>query len=257
MNSLNCKVPSQSTTKNQPDFSMARFIGFLKSLKLRKLLQKIKDPRDPTKTKYRREVIIFWALSVFFFRRESVNSFYAALEKLSDHQRKNICYFLGCEEGSSLPHRTVITDCLSLLDPDEINALLMALFKWACKQKIFYHHAHRLLPGNIFHIAIDGVWLHHHKHPHCADADGKNACPYCLARIHNKDTEDENIDWLHACVNFCVLCPGGFQLPLYVHVLKAQQLQGKESASNVDHKQECELQAATIVLPNLNRLSLR
>ncbi len=253
MNSLHCKAPVQLTSENQTDFSIAKFIKFLKHLKLNKLLQRINDPRDPKKTEYQHEVIIFWALSVFFFRRESVNSFYAALEKLSEHQKKSIWYFLGCKEGSSLPHRTVVTDCLSLLDPDEINALLMTLFRWAYKKKIFYNHAGQLLPGNMFHIAIDGVWLHHHKLPHSSDANGKNICPYCLPRVHNKGTEEENTDWLHACVNFCILCPGGLQLPLYVHSLKAQQITGKESASNADHKQECELQSATQVLPLLKK----
>jgi len=257
---LHCKAsPSSisSTIENQQDFSVARFIGFLKRLKLHRLLGKIKDPRDPAKVKYQHEFLILWALSVFFFRRESVNSFYAALEKLSNQQRKTIWYFLGCKEGAPLPHRTVVSDFFSLLDPDEINSLLVDLFKWAHKQKIFYNHAHHLLPGNMFHISIDGVWLHHHKHPHCADADGKNTCPYCLPRVHNKDTEEKTTDWLHACVNFCILCPGGLQLPLYVHILKAQQLEGKESASHADHKQECELQAATMVLPLLKKQLLR
>ena len=252
MNNLKCKVPPELSAEKL-DFSVAKLIRFLKHLKLRKLLQKIKDPRDPQKTKHRLEVIICWALSVFFFRRESVNSFYTALEKLPLHQRKNIWYFLGCSEGSPLPHRTVITDCLALLDPDEVNDLLMTLFKWAYKQKIFYHHAQKLLPENMFHIAIDGVWLHHHTHHHCEDAQGKNACPYCLPRVRNKGTEEETTTWLHACVNFCILCPGGLQLPLYVHMLKAQQLHGKESASNQDHKQECELQSATAVLPLLKK----
>ena len=190
---------------------------------------------------------------MFFFRRESVNSFYAALDKLSNQQKKNIWYFLGCKEGAPLPHRTVVTDCLALLDPDEINALLMTLFRWAYKQKIFYNHAQKLLPGNMFHIAIDGVWLHHHKNPHSEDDNGENSCPYCLLRIHKKGTEEENTDWLHACANFCILCPGGLQLPLYVHMLKAQQVKGKEDASNAEHKQECELQATTLVLPFLKK----
>lgn len=252
MNNLKCKAQSEPSAEKL-DFSVAKLIRFLKHLKLRKLLQRIKDPRDSQKTKYQTEVVICWALSVFFFRRESVNSFYTALEKLSALQRKNIWYFLGCPEGSPLPHRTVITDCLGVLNPDEMNDLLMTLFKWAYKQKIFYHHAQKLLPGEKFQIGIDGVWLHHHIHPHCEDAEGKNACPYCLPRVRNKGTEEENISWLHACVNFCVLCPGGLQLPLYVHMLKAQQLQGKESASNEDHKQECELQSVTEVLPLLKK----
>jgi len=90
-------------------------------------------------------------------------------------------------------------------------------------------------PRNMFHIAIDGVWLHHHKL--CiTDTNGKNSCHYCLPRVRNKGTEEENIYWQYACVNFCILYPGGLQLALYVHVLKAEKLQGKESASNSDHK---------------------
>lgn len=250
MINLKCKVPPSTEPL---DFSVAKFIRFLKHLKLRHLLKRINDPRDPKKTKYKIEVITCWALSVFFFRKESVNSFYAALEKLYPHQRKSIWYYLGCPEGSPFPHRTVITDCLALLNPEEINDLLMTLFKWAYKQKIFYHHARKLLPGDLFHIGIDGVWVHHHTCPHSKDAEGKNTCPYCLPRVHNRGTEEENTSWLHACVNFCILCPGGLQLPLYVHMLNAQQLQGKESASNENHKQECELQAATAVLPLLKK----
>ena len=250
MNNLKCKVPPST---EQPDFSVAKFIRFLKHLKLRQLLKRINDPRDPQKTKYKIEVIISWALSVFFFRKESVNSFYAALEKLHPHQRKSIWYYLGCPEGSPLPHRTVITDCLALLNPEEINDLLMTLFKWAYKQKIFYHHSGKLLPGDMFHIAMDGVWLHHHTCPHKKDAEGKNTCPYCLPRVHDRGTEEENTTWLHACVNFCILCPGGLQLPLYVHMLNCKQVQGKESASQENHKQECELQAARAVLPLLKK----
>ena len=58
MNDLNFKAPPESTTENQQNFSVAKLIRFLKRLKLRRLLQKIKDPRDPQKTKYQLDVVI-------------------------------------------------------------------------------------------------------------------------------------------------------------------------------------------------------
>jgi len=71
MNNLKCKVPPEPSSEKL-DFSVAKLIRFLKHLKLRKLLQKIKDPRDPQKTKYQIEVIVCWALSVCFVESQLI-----------------------------------------------------------------------------------------------------------------------------------------------------------------------------------------
>lgn len=106
----------------------------------------------------------------------------------------------------------------------------------------------------MFDIAIDGLWLHHHTQPDCKDDDdGKNACPYCPARIGNKGTKEESITQLYTCVNFWIVCPGGLRLPLYVHILKTEQLPSKEAVIHKDHKQEYKLQSATAVLPHLKK----
>jgi hypothetical protein len=52
-------------------------------------------------------------------------------------------------------------------------------------------------------------------------------------------------------VNVAIVFPGGLQLPLHVYSLKASQIQLESSASDNDLKQECELQAAKIILPLL------
>ena len=87
------------------------------------------------------------------------------------------------------------------------------------------------------------------------DEHGKNSCPYCLPRVHNKGKENEYTYYLHAFVNFAFIFPGGLQLPIYIYPLKAEQLQGNEAASEDKHKQECELQAAQIVLPIIKKNS--
>ena len=114
------------------------------------------DTRDLKRVKYPNDVILQWALSVFFFRRGSKNAFQTAAESLKLHQRKAVLKYLGLDEDESFPHRTTVDDYLAIVHAEEINDLLTALFNWAKKNKIFYNHAESLLPNNQFHLACDG-----------------------------------------------------------------------------------------------------
>jgi hypothetical protein len=249
--SCNASEPKSIDKKNEiEDFPLGRFMRFLKHIKLKKLLEQVTDARDPKKTNYKIHIILHWVLTVFFFRCESTNALQTAFEKLPRHRRAVLWNYFGLEEGSDqLPHRTVVTDCLSLINPEEMNDLLEKLFKYAMKSKIFYNHMETLLPDFHYYLACDGVWVHRYTHPHARNENGGNICPYCLPRVHNKGKENEYTDWLHAFVNLAFIFPGGFQLPIYVYALKAEQLQGSEDASDEKHKQECELQAVHEILP--------
>jgi hypothetical protein len=186
----------------------------------------------------------------FFFRCESTNALQTAFEKLPQHRRSVLWNYFGFDAGKdTLPGRTVVTDCLSLIDPEEINGLFEKLFKWAMKSKIFYNHMETLLLDFKYNLACDGFWVHRYTQPHAKNEDGENICPYCLPRVHNKGKENEYTDWLHAFVNLAFVFPGGFQLPIYIYALKAEQFQGNEAVSDDKHKQECELQATQIILP--------
>ena len=236
------------------DFALGKFMRFLKRIGLKKLLAKIKDRRDPKKIEYKIEIILQWALTVFFFRCESTNALQTAFEKLPTHRRRTLWNYFGLDpEKTRLPHRTIVTDCLSLIDQNEINHLLEQLFKWALKSKIFYNHMGTLVPDFTYHLACDGVWVHTYTHPHSVDEEGKNICPYCLPRVHNKGKKDQYIDYLHAFVNLAFILPGGIQLPIYVYALKEKQLKGHEAVSAEKHKQECELQAAHAILPLIKK----
>lgn len=65
--SLSSKESNSSSKNNEiEDFPLAKFMGFLKRIKLKKMLAKVKDPRDPKKTVHQIEIILSWVLSVFF-----------------------------------------------------------------------------------------------------------------------------------------------------------------------------------------------
>jgi hypothetical protein len=244
-----CKPHAQLSSENE-DFSVAQFIRFLKQIKLKKLLFQINDRRQKKKIKYPNDVILQWALAVYFFKQGSKNALQTALEKLKPHKRAAILHDLGLEK-KSLPHRTVVNAYLAQANADEVNELLIRLFDWAKKNKIFYNHTATLLPANRFHLCIDGFSVHKYSTPHAVNKEGKNICPYCLPRTRNKGKENEVTYWMHGFVNVALVFPGGLQLPVYVYPLKASQIMLEASASEELLKQESELQAAKIILPIL------
>jgi hypothetical protein len=245
--------PSPKAIREHDDIPVGQFMRFLKHIKLKNLLSQITDERDLKKVTYTNDVILQWALSVFFFRRGSKNAFQTAVESLKPHQRKAALKYLGLDEDDSFPERTAVDNYLAIVHAAEINDLLIALFNWAKKNKIFYNHAGSLLPNNQFHLACDGVWVHKYSKPHAVNEKGENCCPYCLPRTHNKGKPDEKTYWIHGFVNLAFICPGGLQLPIYVYPLKAEQIKLETTASDDKLKQECELQAVYAIFPELKR----
>ena len=190
MNTSNCKVSAsvlpiidstppvtsscQGCTQvaSVEDFPIAQFMRFLKHICLHRLLKKVSDRRVPQKTRYRLDFLLQWALSVFFFRTESLNGLQQSFDRLDSHRRKALWNFFGLPEGTPLPHRQTVTDSLALIDPKEINTLLMQLFKWALKHKVFYNHQNVL--GVTFGLACDGFVVHHYENPHSTNEDRKS-----------------------------------------------------------------------------------
>lgn len=104
----------------------------MKQIKIKKLLSNIKDLRQQNKVNYKNDVILQWALTVYFFRQGSCNALQTALQKLRPEKRAAILKYLGLrDETNSFPHRTVVNDCFKLIDADEVNELLIHLFNWA------------------------------------------------------------------------------------------------------------------------------
>jgi hypothetical protein len=249
-------IPVTKTLQTQnifpdEDIPVAKLIRFLDQMGLNDLLASVSDPRQQSKIKYSNVSLLKSALAAFLFRQESKNAFNSTILSLPKHKQKSMSKFLDVAVDS-LPKRDCTDDYLSHINPDEINLLLIKIFKWAKKNKLFYNHAEKLLLGNYFRLAADGFWTNKYDVPHAVDENGKNCCPYCQPRVHNKGKPDEKTYYLHAFVTFVLVFPCGFKLPIYVYPLKAVQDNASKSYEKL--KQECELQAAYKVLPELKRL---
>jgi hypothetical protein len=242
---LSCQAQNQESNE---DFSTAKFIRFLKSIHLKEKLSKIQDPREQNKCTYSHTSLLLWALSPFFFRQKSKNSLSTTLADLPAYKRSSLLKYMDIE-GDTLPKRDCVDDYLSCLHCSEINNLLIEVFSWAKKNKVFYNHSETLLLNNSFHLGVDGFWVHTYSTPHAKNEKGKNICPYCLARTHNKGKLEEKTYWVHAFVTFVLIFPGGVTLPIYVYPLRAAQVD--VTVSDEKLKQECELQAAQKALPEL------
>lgn len=253
-NHTNCKCkisPKILNSKNieqTKDFGSARFIRFLKQIGLKQILSKISDPRQKTKITYSSYSLLLWALSVFFFRQGSKNSLQTSIESLPDDNKSSLLHYFEID-SNSIPNRSTVDDYIGKLNVNEINQVLIDLFHRCQKNKVFYNHSETLLPNNNFHLGGDGLHIHTYDSPHSVDENGNNNCPYCLPRVLNKGKDNEITQWIHMFVTFILIFPSGFELPIYVYPLKAEQI--KTSNSNEELKQECELTAFYEVLPKL------
>jgi hypothetical protein len=231
------------------DFAISKFLRFLKHIKLIDMLSKLPDHRQQKKIEYTNYSLLLWALSVFFFRQESKNALNTTILDLPIHKQAPLLNFLGVA-GDSLPKRDCVDDYLASIDSELLNDLLIQLFHTMNKGKLFYNHAETLLPGNSFHLGVDGYWIHNYSSPHAEDEAG-NCCPYCLPRVHKRGEPKEWREWLHIFVTFVMIFPNGFKMPIYIYPLKASQVNA--TATDEKLKQECELNAAHVVLPILRK----
>ncbi len=218
----------------------------------KRIVQNIKDTipdtRDQDAITYPKESIIMTALLIFLTRQESGNDYDESSGfKFSKYSKKNIANFIGAPDGCAPVIKTV-EDFLKTLDPEHINNLMINFFKDLQKSKFFKDHS-QIVPGDVFHLAFDCIHTHTYKHPHHADSEGNNDCPFCLKRVYNKGTEKEKVRWMHNTLVGSFVFLGNLKIPIYSAPLYAKQVADWENASDEKHKQECELVALKRVLP--------
>ena len=234
--------------REEKNIDVALWLRFLEEQKTRQLFEEIPDPRQQTKVQYPLSSLAMWALSVPVFRQASKNEFQTTLENLSIEEKEGFIALLGCQ-GKEIPHSSTVDHALSMIDYQKVNEILIKQVDRLLKKKFFYNHQ-ELLPGGAFCIGADGYWVHKYDHPHCADKEGNNCCPYCLPRIQHKGTPKEKTHWVHVFVTFTLITEA-FTIPIYLYPLKAQQVNNKQTDEKL--KQECELLGTREVLPKIRK----
>lgn len=242
---------SNSILDLSTNLDIAIWIRFLQHLRLPQLFENLSDKRQQSKIDYSNVSLALWAFSTCAFRQGSKNALNTTIDNLKGKKRISMASFLKIED-LNLPHSSTVDDYLRHIGPEELNNILIEIFRWGHKSKLFYNHAASLLPENSHNLGCDGFWTHTYTQPHAVDECGNNSCPYCLPRKRHAETSQEVVYWMHVFVAFVVIFPGGLKIPLYVYPLKAKQV--NTAQRDDDFKQECELVAAHAVLPMLKHL---
>jgi len=79
---------SSSKPDDSIQFPIGKFMKFLKKLKIQKLLSSIQDSRDPSKVQYKKETMLMWALSIFFFEQDLSTSCRQPLTNYQPYEEK-------------------------------------------------------------------------------------------------------------------------------------------------------------------------
>lgn len=232
-------------------------ITFLKKFLERKNIcqcieKDIIDLRDQDDIVYSKQSIILAALSLFLLRLGSGNQYDEISHSSDKYSMANIAKFIDAPEDRTPTIKTIET-FLKTQDKKNINQLMIDFFKGLIESKFFQQHP-QIMVGDFFLLAADCVHTHTYDHPHHLDREGNHDCPHCLKRVYNKGTEKETVRWLHCTLVYTVVFLGKLKIPLYHYPIHAKQVLNCESASEDVHKQECELVALKVTLPNIREV---
>lgn len=222
---------------------------FLDRKNIPQMLEKaIPDRRDPKTVTYSAPTIILAALSIFLLRMQSGNKYDdKTTYKDQKYSKKNISKFINAPEGCT-PTIKTIEDFLKTMKLEQVNNLMVHFFKDLVKSKFFSEHSEIKL-GDFFLLAVDCVHSHTYDKPHHLDEDSNPDCPYCLERIYNKGTPQIKTKWMHITLVYTFVFLNHLKIPLYTYPIHAKQVKKFKTASDADHKQECELVALKVTLP--------
>ncbi len=186
---------------------------------LLKRLSKIKDPRNPKKTKHKITTLMIYGILTFVFQMSSGRE--VNREMTRPMFWENLLFFFP--ELESLPHYDTLKRLLSKIDVNEIESIHIELIRRMIRNKKFL----RYLINNCYPISIDGTQKFCRDHLWAEE---------CQQRKINKKDESElqyYVYILEANLTFC----DGMTIPLMSEFLS--YIEG-DTANN---KQDCELKA--------------
>jgi len=184
-----------------------------------KKLSKIKDPRNPKKSKHKLTVVLLYGILLFVFqmssRRESTRemtrpAFMEALQEIFP-------------ELETIPHHDTLNRILSKIDVNRIETVMVEIVRKLIRNKKFA----RYLLKKHYMIAIDGTQKFNRDY---AWADE------CLTKDYSKG-DKENINYQVYVLEANIVFNNGITIPLFTEFLDNEE--DKKSGD----KQDCELVA--------------
>lgn len=146
-------------------------------------IKKVLDGRNQSYITYEIEVILYMMILKNVC---SIASMQEMNEKFNEDECiKNIYKILGLEEKEWLPHYVTINECLSKLNPEELEKIRKRMIYGLIRKKSF-DHAKFL--GRYWLIIVDATQLFCFKERHCE---------HCLTKTLNKGTKEEKKLYYH------------------------------------------------------------
>lgn len=185
---------------------------------LLKRLSKIKDPRQPNKTKHSLTVLMIYGILMFVYNMPSLRNCNKEMSTAIFFENMNTMF----PEFETMPHADTLSRLLERIKVEEIEDSLLELFEHLVKKKKFRNH----LINKRYVIAIDGT----QKFMRTEQWDEK-----CLERHVGKDKEEQYYVYVLEAV---VILENGMTLPLM-----SEFLSNEEYKDVISDKQDSERKA--------------
>ncbi len=182
-------------------------------------LSKIKDPRNPRKSKHKLSVVILYGIFMFVFqmssRREATREMSrpAFLESLREM----------FPEIETMPHHDTLNRILSKIEVNDLENTLIDTVKKLIRNKKFANY----LLKKTYMIAIDGSMKSKRDYEWATE---------CLHKDHGKDGE-ENIKYYVNILESTMVFNNGITIPLF------SEFMDNEEDKKSENKQDCETTA--------------
>jgi hypothetical protein len=178
-----------------------------------RLFDKIKDPREPRKTKYPMRSLAFAGILMFLCGLGARRQIGLLMRNTT-----SIANYRALFGVDGFPHGDTLNDTFSLVEPDEFQEVICTMTEILIRKKVL--NPWRLL-DRYYVIAIDGTGMITFKERHCA---------HCLTRTQNGMTQ-----YYHNVLEAKLVTANGFAFSLMTEFI--------ENAGEYVSKQDCELKA--------------
>jgi len=195
-------------------------------------ITKVMDGRHQSYIEYEIEVILY----VMILKNVcSIMSMQEMTDTFNEDEcAKNIYRILGLEEKNYLPHYVTINECLSKLEPSELEKIRKNMIYSLIRKKSF-DDAKFL--KKYWLVIVDGTGLFCFKERHCE---------HCLTRTTNKGTPEEKTTYYHHVLEAKIVLDDDFVVSIATEFI--------ENPGENPTKQDCETKAFKRLAESLNTM---
>ena len=195
-------------------------------------IKKVMDGRNQSYITYEIEVILYMMILKNVCSIVSMQEMNEVFNE--DECVKNIYKILGLEEQDWLPHYVTVNECLSKLNPEELEKIRKRMIYGLIRKKSF--DGAKFL-GQYWLIIVDATQLFCFKERHCQ---------YCLTKTVNKGTKEEKTYYYHQVLEAKIILGDDLVISIATEFI--------ENPKENPTKQDCELNSFKRLAVSLKKM---